>query len=100
MKILRTLAVSGMAAAAIFATAGVASANPVDEPKPSGPPWSSSPDGLTWCFEGFCDNWDKLDNYVCTTGAPTALICDAIMIAVRVLPPTNIGDLVPHEIIR
>lgn len=99
-NVLRTFAASGIAAFALLGTAGVASANPVDHPKPSGPPWSVSVDGLTYCFEGFCDNWDKESNYVCTTGAPTALLCDVIMVGVRVLPPTNIGDLVPHEIIR
>lgn len=97
---LRALAVGGFAAVALFGSAGLAAADPVDNPKPSGPPWSESRDGLTFCFEGYCDNWDKLDNYVCTTGAPTALVCDAIMVAVRVLPPTSIGDLVPHNIIR
>jgi hypothetical protein len=50
-------------------------------------------------FAGYCDNWDKLDNYICTTGAPTALVCDAIMLGVRVLPPLNIADLVPHRLI-
>lgn len=96
---LRALAVSGVAAVALFGAAGTASADHVDNPKPSGPPWSESADGLTYCFEGYCDNWDKLSNYVCTTAAPTALACDIIMLGVRVLPPMNIGDLVPHHII-
>lgn len=96
---LRGLAVSGAAVAAILAAAGTASADHVDKPKPTGPPWSESHNGLTYCFAGYCDNWDKLDNYVCTTGAPTALACDAIMLGVRLLPPLNIGDLVPHRII-
>ncbi|WP_276521964.1 hypothetical protein [Gordonia terrae] len=39
-------------------------------------------------------------NYVCTTAAPTALLCDGIMVGVRVLPPLDIGPLVPHNIIR
>jgi hypothetical protein len=97
---LRALAIGGIAAAAILGTAGTASADHIDKPKPSSPPWSESSDGLTYCFEGYCDSWDKLDNYVCTTAAPTALICDGIMLGVRVLPPINIGDLVPHNIIR
>jgi hypothetical protein len=97
---LRALAVSGVAAAAVLGATGTASADHVDEPKPSGPPWSVSHDGLTYCFEGYCDNWDKLDNYVCTTGAPTAPVCDVVMIGVRLLPPVNIGDLVPHNIIH
>lgn len=97
---LRTAAVAGIAATAFFGSGALASADPVDNPKPVGPPWSESRDGLTYCFAGYCDNWDKLDNYVCTTGAPTALLCDAIMVGVRVLPPLNIGDLVPHNIIR
>lgn len=97
---LRAMVVSGFAAVALVGSTGIAAAEPVDNPKPSGPPWSESRDGLTYCFEGFCDNWDKLDNYVCTTGAPTALLCDAIMVGVRVLPPLEIGNLVPHDIIR
>nr|WP_296774230.1 hypothetical protein [Rhodococcus sp. (in: high G+C Gram-positive bacteria)] len=96
----RAAAITALTAAALAGSAAIASADPVDNPKPSGPPWSESRDGLTFCFEGYCDNWDKLDNYVCTTGAPTALVCDAIMVGVRVLPPLNIGDLVPHNIIR
>ncbi|WP_072803526.1 hypothetical protein [Rhodococcoides yunnanense] len=96
----RVLVTGAFAATALIGSTAIASADPVDNQKPSGPPWSESRDGLTFCFEGFCDNWDKLDNYVCTTGAPTALICDAIMVGVRVLPPLNIGDLVPHNIIR
>ncbi|MGW0038067.1 hypothetical protein [Gordonia sp. NPDC003376] len=99
----RALTFGGIAVLAVLgaaATAGTAAADHVDQPKPSGPPWSESRDGLTYCFEGFCDNWDKLDNYVCTTGAPTALVCDAIMVGVRVLPPMNIGDLVPHNIVK
>lgn len=96
----RTLAISAIAVSALVGSGAVASADPVDHPKPSGPPWSESADGLTYCFAGYCDNWDKLSNYVCTTGAPTGLLCDAIMIGVRVLPPLNIGDLVPHSIIR
>ncbi|MFT0661991.1 hypothetical protein ACMHYS_29075 [Rhodococcus erythropolis] len=62
--------------------------------------WSESADGLTYCFAGYCDNWDKLDNYVCTTAAPTGVLCDAIMIGVRILPSTDIGNLIPHNIIR
>jgi hypothetical protein len=91
--------IGGIAAAAMLGAPATAAADHVDMPKPSGPPWSVSHDGLTYCFAGFCDNWDKLDNYVCTTGAPTALVCDAIMLGVRILPPLNIGDLVPHHII-
>ncbi|MBQ7803956.1 hypothetical protein [Rhodococcus sp. (in: high G+C Gram-positive bacteria)] len=96
---LRALAVSGIAVAVTLGASGTAFADHVDNPKPSGPPWSESADGLTFCFSGFCDNWDKLDNYVCTTGAPTAVACDVIMAGVRLLPPLNIGDLVPHNII-
>ncbi|MFD1812642.1 hypothetical protein [Rhodococcus gannanensis] len=97
---LRALTVTGVAAAAVLGAAGTASADHVDKPKPSGPPWSVSHDGLTYCFEGYCESWDKLGNYVCTTGAPTAPVCDAVMIGVRLLPPLNIGDLVPHNIIH
>lgn len=96
----RALAIGGVAVATTLGATGTASADHVNQPKPSGPPWSASPDGLTYCFAGYCDNWDKLDNYVCTTGAPTALACDAIMLGVRVLPPLNVGDLVPHNIIH
>ncbi|MEY1673238.1 hypothetical protein AB4Z55_03575 [Gordonia sp. ABKF26] len=39
-------------------------------------------------------------NYVCTTAAPTALLCDGIMVGVRVLPPLDIGPRFPHNIIR
>jgi hypothetical protein len=97
---LRAAAVTGFAAVALFGSGALASADPVDHPKPVGPPWSVTPDGLTYCFAGYCDNWDKLDNYVCTTGADTALLCDAIMVGVRLLPPLDIGNLVPHNIIR
>ncbi|MET3860819.1 hypothetical protein ABIE38_001741 [Dietzia sp. 2505] len=97
---LRTMAATALAVGTVLGATGMASADPVNNPKPTGPPWSPSADGLTWCFEGYCDNWDKLDNYVCTTAAPTALLCDVIMVGVRVLPPLNIGDLVPHHIIR
>ena len=97
---LRALAVSGVTVAAVLGATGTASANHVDQPKPSGPPWRVSHDGRTYCFAGYCDNWDKLDNYVCTTGAPTALVCDVIMLGVRVLPPLNVGDLVPHNVIH
>ncbi|MGV9827563.1 MULTISPECIES: hypothetical protein [unclassified Gordonia (in: high G+C Gram-positive bacteria)] len=79
--------------------APVASADHVNVPKPPTPPWSRSADGLTYCFVGHCENWDKLGNYVCETGVPTAPVCEAIMAVVRALPPTNIGDLVPHNVI-
>ncbi|WP_051722111.1 MULTISPECIES: hypothetical protein [Actinomycetes] len=95
----KTATVAVFASAGLALGAGTAGANPVDVPKPPTPPWSESADGLTYCYEGFCDNWDKLSNYVCTTGAPTALICDGIMLGVRLLPPLNIGDLVPHNLI-
>jgi hypothetical protein len=98
-NIARTAAVGVFAAAGLALGAGTAGANPVDVPKPPTPPWSKSADGLTYCYEGYCDNWDKMSNYVCTTAAPTALICDGIMLGVRLLPPINIGDLVPHNLI-
>jgi hypothetical protein len=97
---LRTGVIAAGIIAATFGGTGLAAADPVNNPKPPSPPWSKSADGLTYCFEGYCDNWDKLSNYVCTTEAPTALICDGIMLGVRILPPLNIGDLVPHNIIR
>lgn len=104
MKTRKTLAkaaaIALLAAGGATLGAGVAGAEPVNVPKPQTPPWSKSADGLTYCFEGYCDNWDKRSNYVCTTGAPTALLCDGIMIGVRVLPPLDIGPLVPHSIIR
>lgn len=99
LMLARAIALTGIAAATVVGAAGTASADHVNKPKPSGPPWSVSADGLTYCFAGFCDNWDKVDNYVCTTGAPTAVLCDGIMLSVRLLPPLNIGDLVPHHLI-
>lgn len=97
--IMRAAAIVGMVSAGVLGAGGTASADHVDIPKPSGPPWSVSDDGLTYCFEGYCDNWDKLSNYVCTTAATTAPVCDLIMVGVRVLPPLPVGNLVPHHII-
>lgn len=97
--IIRALAATALTGAALLSTAGVASANPVNVPKPPTPPWSRTADGLTYCFEGHCLNWDKTGHYVCQTGVPSGGVCDAIMVVVRALPPTNIGDLVPHNII-
>jgi hypothetical protein len=96
---LRTLTAGALTAGALFAAAAAASADPVTVPTPPTPPWSRSADGLTYCFEGHCLNWDKTGHYVCQTGGPTGPVCDVIMLGVRALPPTNIGDLVPHNII-
>lgn len=96
---IRAASIVALTVAGVLGTAGTAAADHVDIPKPSGPPWTASADGLTYCFEGYCDNWDKLSNYVCTTAGPTAPICETLMVGVRLLPPLPIGNLVPHHII-
>ena len=96
---LRSVVIGALAVpAVVFGAVGTAGADHVDVPKPTSPPWTEQRDGLTWCYRE-CLNWDKTDHYVCTTGSPAWVLCDGIMIAVRVLPPLNIGDLVPHNII-
>ncbi|GAB2670836.1 hypothetical protein GCM10027169_35830 [Gordonia jinhuaensis] len=91
--------VLGGVAIALLSTAPIASADHVNVPKPPTPPWSRTADGLTYCFVGHCESWDKLNNYVCQTGVPTGPVCDVIMAAVRALPPVDVGNFVPHNII-
>lgn len=93
-----TIAGVAFAGAAMIGAAGDASADHVNVKKP-GPPWSKSRDGLTYCYIQECLNFDKTGRYVCTTDSPAALICDAIMVYVRAVPPANIGDTIPHHLI-
>lgn len=97
---IRSIVIGALALPAIvFGAAGTAGADHVNVPKPPSPPWTEQRDGLTWCYREGCMNWDKTNHYVCTTDSPAWVLCDGIMIAVRVLPPLNIGDHVPHHLI-
>lgn len=56
--------------------------------------WSATGDGLTWNLYDRTAHYDKLGNFVCQTGyvPRDADGCNAVMAAVRALPPAPIGD--------
>ncbi|BDT86928.1 hypothetical protein GV791_24450 [Nocardia cyriacigeorgica] len=99
----RVLAGAAAAGALTLAFAPQAAAYPVGPWGVEGPcvglepgqcPWSHSEDGLTWSYKGHSSHYDKTGEYVCNTNQweplPSAY-CDAVMAAVRALPPMPIG---------
>lgn len=61
-------------------------------------PVQPSEDELSWCYRGVCSNYDKLGNFVCTSGGATPLafltdpFCNLAMAGVRALPPFPLGE--------
>lgn len=103
----RAVGAFGIAAAGAILAAGPAIAQPVVPVADERPcqnidasqcPVQPSEDGLSWCYRGVCSNYDKLGNFVCTSGGSTPLafltdpLCAVAMGGIRLLPPIPIGE--------